>query len=159
MKKQSNLTAYLLIVIGAYFLLEQFNLPFLSDFSAWPTLIILIGIAFLLNSFTTKDYGNLFSGILILGLGVHFHGLNTYPNWIEHWAVYPFIIGIAYLIRFFKTKNGLIPGLLLVGFSSIMIFSITMPSWFNFVYYISDLLERFWPIAIIILGVYILKKK
>lgn len=159
MRKQSNLTAYLLIVIGGYFLLKQFDLPLLSDFSSWPTLIMLIGIAFLLNSFTTKDYANLFSGVLILGLGIHFHGLNNYSNWIDHWAVYPFIIGIAYLIRFLKTKNGLIPGLLLIGFSSIMIFSITMPSWFNFIYFISDLLERFWPIAIIILGVYILKKK
>lgn len=159
MRKQNNLTAYLLIVIGVYFLLKQFNIPILTTFSSWPTLIILIGIAFLLNSYATKDYGNLFSGVLILGLGIHFHGLNNYPNWIDHWAVYPFIIGIAYLIRFFKTKSGLLPGLILVGFSSIMIFSITMPTWFNFIYRVSDILEKFWPLAIIILGVYILKKK
>lgn len=143
MRKQSNLTAYLLIVIGGYFLIKQFNLPFLSDFSSWTTLIMLIGIAFLLNSYTSKDYGNLFSGVLILGLGIHFHGLENYSNWIDHWAVYPLMIGIVYIVRFLKTRNGLIPGLILVGFSSIMAFSITMPSWFNFIYYISDLLERF----------------
>lgn len=149
----------MLIAVGLYFLLKQFNIPFLSTFTSWPTLLMLIGVVFLLNSYSSKDYGNLFSGVLILGLGIHFHGLQNYPNWIDHWAVYSFIIGIAYLVRFIKTRNGLIPGIILVGFSSIMVFSITIPSWFNFVYLLSDFLEKYWPIAIIILGIYILRKK
>lgn len=159
LKKQNSFTAYMLIAIGLYFLLKQLDLPLLSRFSSWPTLLILIGLAFLIHSYTVKEHSNLFSGALILLLGIHFHGLQNYPKWIDHWAVFPLIIGITYIVRYLQTKKGLIPGLTLIIFSSLMIFSIAVPTWLNWVYQLADLLEKYWPIAIIILGLYLLKKK
>lgn len=159
MKKNNSFVAYLLIGIGIYFLLKQFQIPLFMNFYSWPTLLMITGIAFLLHSHRAKDYQNLFTGILILGLGIHFHGLENYPFWIDHWAVYPFIVGIAFIIRYFKTKSGLFVGVILTGVSSIMLFSITVPSWFNWIYNITDLLENFWAIAIIILGIYLLIRK
>lgn len=156
MNKNNSIAAYLLIGIGIYFFLKQFDIPFIKGFDSWPTLLITIGIVFLLHSFKTRDYENLFIGIIILGLGIHFYGLKNYPFWPEHWTIYPFIIGIAYLLRFFKTKNGLFPGILLTGISSIMLFSVTVPSSLSWIYHITDLLESFWPIAMIVLGIYLL---
>lgn len=159
MKKQNLFVAYLLIGIGIYFLLKQLHVPIFTNFYSWPTLLIIIGSALLLHSYSSKDYQNLFSGTILLGLGIHFHGLEHYSFWIDHWAVYPFIIGIAFIVRYLRTKRGLFVGIILVGISSLMIFSITVPTWFRWIYTLIDLLEKFWPIAIIVLGIYFLMKK
>ncbi|MDL4841696.1 LiaI-LiaF-like domain-containing protein [Aquibacillus rhizosphaerae] len=159
MKKQHNLFAFLLIGIGTYFLLKQLRLPIFTDFYSWPTLFIIIGLSFLLHSYISKDYKNLFPGTIIFGLGIHFHGLNHYSFWIDHWGVYPFIISIGFLIRFQKTKNGLIPGLILFIISLFAIFVTDKPEWFGWVNKIVDLLENFWPFVLIIAGAYLLFKK
>ncbi len=159
MKKNNSFAAYLLIGIGIYFLCKQLEIPIFMNFYSWPTLLMITGIAFLLHSYRAKDYQNLFTGILIFGLGIHFHGLENYSFWIDHWAVYPFIVGIAFIFRYLKTKSGLFVGVILTGISSIMLFSITVPRWFNWIYDITSLIENFWAIAIIILGVYLLIRK
>src|SRR5699024_1175844 len=110
-------------------------------------------------SYSTKDYKNLFSGTVLLGLVVHFNGLHNYPFWIDHWAMYPLIIGIAFIVRFLRTKNGLLPGALLIGISLLMIFSENVPEWLDWIYIVIDFLEKFWAIAIILLGILLLKKK
>ena len=159
MKKQNLFVAYLMIGLGIYFLLKQLDLPIFTNFYSWPTILMIIGVAALLHSNSSKDHQNLLSGIIVLGFGIHFHGLSNYNYWVDHWAVYPFIIGIAFIIRFLRTKNGLFIGIILVGFSSLMLFSISIPSWFNWIYSITELFEKFWPIAIIVLGIYLLNKK
>lgn len=159
MKKQNSFAAYILIGIGLYFLIKQINLPVLADFYSWPTLLIIVGIALLIHSYSAKDYQNLFSGTIVLGLGIHFHGLNHYSFWINHWAMFPLIIGIAFIVRFLRTKNGLFPGIILIGVSMLMIFSIDVPEWLSWIYIVFDFLEKFWAIALIILGVFLLKKK
>lgn len=135
------------------------NFPVLDNFNSWSSLLVLIGIAFLFHTYFNRDASNLFSGVLLIGLGIHFYGLENYTNWIDHWAAYPFIIGIAYTIRGLCTKKGIIFGIILTVFSSLLLFSIQIPSVFNFIYQFGDFLEKYWPIIIIILGVYLLKRK
>ncbi|WP_106497001.1 LiaI-LiaF-like domain-containing protein [Lentibacillus sp. Marseille-P4043] len=159
MKKQNSFAGYLLIGLGAFFLLRELKLPIVTDFYSWTTLLIIIGLALLIHSYSSKDYQNLFTGTIILGLGIHFHGVNHYTFWIDHWAVYPLIVGIAFIVRYLRTKKGLLPGVILVIVSLLLIFSIRLPVWFNWIYTIVDLIERFWPIIIIIIGIYFLKKR
>ncbi|GAA0428853.1 hypothetical protein GCM10008934_18120 [Virgibacillus salarius] len=159
MKKQQTLTAYLLIGIGVFFLLQQLNIPILSNFYSWQTIIILIGLVLLIHSYVTKSYQNLFTGTVILGLGIHFYGIAYYSFWIDHWAMYLLIVGIAFIIRYLHTKEGIIPGLLLIVFAIIMLFSIQLPVWFNWIYIVLEYLERFWPVILIVLGLYLLKRK
>ncbi|WP_029268576.1 LiaI-LiaF-like domain-containing protein [Virgibacillus alimentarius] len=159
MKKQNSFSAYILIGIGFYFLLKQINLPILSKFNSWPTLLIIVGATLLIHSYAAKDYQNLFSGTLLLGLGVHFHGLIHYSLWIDHWAVYLLIIGIAFLIRFLRTKNGFFSGIILIGVSLCMLFFTNVPDWLDWIYDVIHFLETFWSLILIILGVYLLNKK
>ncbi|MFD2046237.1 LiaI-LiaF-like domain-containing protein [Ornithinibacillus salinisoli] len=159
MKKSNKFIGYLLVGLGAYFLLRQLKVPILTDFYSWPTLLIIIGIAFLIYSYQSKDYQQLFTGTFILGLGIHFHGLEHYTFWIDHWAMYPFIVGISFFIRYLKTKNGLPISIILIGISLIMIFSIQLPETFHWLYPIIQLIEKYWPIALIGIGIYVLKKK
>ena len=159
MKQQHILSAYILIGLGVYFLIEQLELALFAKFYSWPTFLIIIGIVFLIYSYTTKEYNNIFTGVLLLGLGIHFHGLENYDFWFDHWSIFALIIGLAYLFRFFKTKRGLIPAGVLIGIAVLMIFSVSLPSWFEWIYGVADFIETFWPVALIVVGVYLLRKK
>ncbi len=159
MKKQDAFIAYILIGIGVYFLIKQLELQIFSPFYSWPTFLIIIGIAFLIHSYSTNDYDHIFTGALLLGLGIHFHGLENYDFWFDHWSAYALITGIAFIIRYVRTKKGLIPGAVLIGIALLMIFSVTLPEWFKWIYGLVEFLESFWPVALIVFGVYLLRFK
>lgn len=154
MKRNNSFIAYIFIGLGIYFLLQQFNIPILNNFYAWPTIVIIIGVSLLLHSFSNQDYEALFSGTIMLGVGIHFHGLKNYPNWINHWAIYLLIIGIAFFVRYLKTKKGFLTGIILIGIALLFIFpiKITQLEWIKST-------EVIWPLAIILIGVYLLRKK
>ncbi len=90
MTKKNAFIGFLLLGIGAYFLLRQLRVPLFVDFYSWPTLLIIIGAALLLHAYLAKDHKNLFAGYFILGLGIHFHGLKHYGFWTDSWGAYPF---------------------------------------------------------------------
>lgn len=159
MRKKHTLTAFILIGIGTYFLLKQIQFPIITDFYSWPTLLIIVGVAFLLHSYIAKDYDKLFPGVIILGIGIHNHGLRHYSFWIDHWAIYTIIIGLAFLLRYQKAKAGLFPGLILLVLSFIAIFASNQPGWFYWINELMVLLETFWPLALVLLGAYLLFKK
>ncbi|RKQ37927.1 LiaI-LiaF-like domain-containing protein [Oceanobacillus halophilus] len=159
MKKQNSLIAYILIGIGLFFLLRQLKIPIITDFYSWQTILIIVGIILLFHSYSTKSYQNILSGTIVLGLGIHFHGLAHYRFWIDHWAVYILIVGIAFILRATKTKRGFIIGLLLTTLSILLIFSTKVPVYFQWIYDVVHLIEQFWPIILIIIGIYMIKKK
>lgn len=159
MAKKHSFIGYLLIGIGVFFLLKQLKIPIFTDFYSWPTLLIIIGAIFILHGYRSREYDNLFTGTIVLGLGINFHGLNHYSFWVEHWAIYPLIIGIAFIVRAFKTNSGMILGLFLTISSLIIISSIQLPSVFSWVYTLIDYIESYWPIVLIIGGIYFLFRK
>ncbi len=159
MKKQHALSAYVLIGIGIYFLVKQLDLALFDNFYSWPTFLIIIGIAFLIHSYSAKEFNNIFTGVLLLGLGIHFHGLENYDFWFDHWSAYALIVGVAFFIRYLKIGSGLIPAAILVGIALLMIFSVTLPEWFHWIYGVVEFLETFWPVALIAIGVYLLRFK
>lgn len=159
MKKQNIFLGFLLIGIGAYFLLRQLQVPLLTNFYSWQTILIVIGLAYLLQSYISKDYKNLFPGVIIFGLGIHFHGLEHYTFWVDHWGMYPLIIAIAFLIRFQKTRSGLFPGLLLLAISLFAIFTSNKPGWFTWIDQTVGILEKFWPLVLIVVGAFMLFRK
>jgi hypothetical protein len=159
LKKQNALLAYILIGVGLFFLLKQLKIPVLTDFYSWQTLLIVVGLALLIHGYSAKHYQNLFSGTVVLGIGIHLHGLAHYSFWIDHWAVYILIVGIAFIIQYTKSKKGLFPGLLLILLSVLLIFSNQLSIQFKWLYDIIHIIERFWPIILIVIGFYLLKKK
>lgn len=159
MRERNTLIAYLLIGFGIYFLIKQLNFTFFQSFVGWPTIVAIIGLAFLLHSYTAKVSEHILIGSILVGFGIHFHGLHHYVFWYDHWSVYTLIVGIAYFIFFFKTKKGFMPAVILVSLSVVMLFSITLPDWFKPIYGIIDFIETFWPVLLIGLGIYFLWRK
>lgn len=159
LRKQNSMVAYLLIGIGFYYLLEQLSIPFLEPLTTWPSLLIIFGISLLIHSYLKRDYDKLFPSILALGFGIHYHALTLYPNWLDHWSVYAVILGIAFLLRYQKTKTGLYPGLFLLLIGLFMIISLTNNPFSDSVDVLIKVLEDYWPVGLIVFGVYLLFKK
>ncbi|WP_079479503.1 LiaI-LiaF-like domain-containing protein [Halobacillus salinus] len=159
MKKQNSLVGFLLVGFGIYFLLRQLDLPGLSPYYAWPTLLIIVGFAILLHSYISNEYSNIFIGVLLLGFGIHFHAVSHFPFWTDHWGIYVLIVGIAFLLRYQKVKAGLIPALILIGIGAFALFTPYTPGWFRFLQDTVLFIKRFWPLALIGLGVYLVYKK
>ncbi|MFC0522425.1 LiaI-LiaF-like domain-containing protein [Pontibacillus salicampi] len=156
MTKQNTFSGIFLIGIGLYFLLKELNIPIITNFYSWPTILIIIGIAMMLHSYLSRDHDKLFPGTVVLGLGIHFHGVQHFRFWIDHWGVFLFIIGIAFLIRYQKTRSGLFSGIILVGLSLFTIFVSNKPSWFHWINALVNMIETFWPLLLVLTGLYLL---
>lgn len=162
MKKQNLFPGILLIGIGLYFLLDGLESTLFQQIASWPSILMVIGIAFLAQGYGGKDGQKVFPGILLIGLGVHFHGLELIEDWPDHWGMYTLILSIAFLASHQRTKKGgLVPGLVLFILSALALFYEDFISWLGWVGRSVDLIEQYWPIALIIIGLYILffKKK
>jgi hypothetical protein len=145
----------ILIGIGCYFLAKQLHIPFMQQALSWPTLLLIIGVSFLILGYV-EDKNYLFIGLILIGLGLHFHARTYLPFWVEHWAVYPFIVSMAYLVRFQKTKNGLIPGVLLLILALLGFFYEDYIGWLHPVGKVVKWIVTFWPVSLIAVGLYLL---
>ncbi|RYG74965.1 hypothetical protein EU245_01260 [Lentibacillus lipolyticus] len=159
MRQRHSLTAYIVIGIGMYFLLRGLDLPILSALYSWTVLLIIIGFAFLIHSYMTKDYDHLFTGAFLFGLGIHLFGLGHYTFWINHWGIYPFITGAAFIIRAAKTKKGFFSGVLLSTVSVLIIFSNRLSDQYKWIHDLSAAVESYWPLILIGIGIWLLKRK
>ncbi|HLQ72269.1 MAG TPA: DUF5668 domain-containing protein [Bacillota bacterium] len=159
MKRQHTFIACVLIGIGLFYLLKQLNIDLLHGFYGWPTILMIIGIAFLINSIMNKDYSNIFTGTFLLGLGIHFHGLHHYTFWLEHWSVFTLLIGISLITRSIWTKNGFMSGLVFTVISGLLLFNNQLGEMYHWSAEVIDWVYRLWPVVFIILGIYLLKRK
>jgi uncharacterized membrane protein YoaK (UPF0700 family) len=157
MKRQNIFLGIVLIGIGVFFLLKQFQLPLIQQLYSWPSLLVILGLAFFLQSLFGKDDGSMFPGIVLLGLGIHFHAVQLFPFWPESWAMYTLIVSIAFLFRYQKTKkDGLSAGVILLMVS---IFGFMYDAYQGWVGSIFTAVETFWPIALIVIGAYLLFRR
>ncbi|UUI38247.1 LiaF transmembrane domain-containing protein [Oceanobacillus oncorhynchi] len=159
MKRKHSLLAYLCIGIGIFLLLRELRIPFFVDLYSWQSFLIVIGIGIIIHSYTTKTYQNLFIGTLLFGIGIHLHGIKHYSFWIDDWSVYFIIIGLAFIIRYTKTKKGFFLGLFSILLGLLFLFSEQLSIYTSWLEPIVSLLERFWPILLILLGMFMLKRK
>ena len=159
MKRKHSLLAYLCIGIGIFLLLRELRIPFFVDLYSWQSFLIVIGIGIIIHSYTTKTYQNLYIGTLLFGIGIHLHGVKHYSFWIDDWSVYFIIIGLAFIIRYTKTKKGFFLGLFSILLGLLFLFSEQLSIYTSWLEPIVSLLERFWPILLILLGMFMLKRK
>ncbi|MFD2759573.1 hypothetical protein ACFSUO_01040 [Lentibacillus juripiscarius] len=101
----------------------------------------------------------MFTGGFIFGLGIHFYGLLHYSFWIDHWGIYPFIVGAALIIRAVRTKKGLFPGMLLSSASVVLIFSAQLRDQIEWIHDLSAMIENYWPLILIGVGIWLLRRK
>ncbi|MGX6442952.1 LiaF transmembrane domain-containing protein [Neobacillus sp. K501] len=162
MKNQRIFPGIILIGFGAYLFLQQFAIPALQIFLTWPTLLIIIGIAFLGQGYSAKDHEAILPGVLFAGFGLHFH-------FAGHLAIWPtntigmlvLFISIGYFLRFQKTNGGLFQAFLFLVLAFLLLFYDKVIGYLDFLQTGMNFITKFWPAIIILIGIYFLfiKKK
>lgn len=157
MKSQSLFTGIVLIGIGLYYFLSQSNLFSLFEgIYTWPTLLCIIGIAFLMQAYKTHINEAILPGVILLGFGIHFHIVRLFNFQLNEAGIFLLIISLGLLLQARKIKTGMFNGLLLLAVSIYLLFQqefFALTSSFSTnLYSILSL----WPILLVIIGIIVL---
>ncbi|MBY0123983.1 LiaI-LiaF-like domain-containing protein [Bacillus sp. S/N-304-OC-R1] len=161
MKNQRIFPGIILIGFGAYFFLQQSNITVFQAYLTWPSLLMIIGVAFLFQGYGAKDYQAILPGVILTGFGLHFHVVNRLDIWPDHIGTFILIIALGFLLQYQKTRSGLFQGLLFLILASLLLFYDRVIGWFGLLETGVSAAWKFWPAIFILAGAYFLfiKKK
>jgi hypothetical protein len=159
MKNQRIFPGIILIGFGLYFYLQQKNILLFQDFYNWPTLLALVGVAFLCQGYGAKDYEAILPGTILVGFGIHFHVADRFDVWIDHIGIFVLIIALGFLLRHQKTRHGLFQGILFLCLSIILLFYNKVTEWLGLIEGGVASAWEFWPIILVAIGLFLLMKK
>jgi len=156
MKSNQVLPGVILVVVGTYFLSNQLNftLPYSEILLKWPSILLFIGLVLSWQGFSNRDDQKMFSGTILLGLGVLFHGVHTFDYWNYQWPYFTLIISVAFFLKYFVNKrDGITTGVILLFISIIALFFSTISQWMNSIH---SGFDSYWPVVLIVIGVYLI---
>jgi hypothetical protein len=161
MKTQRIFPGAVLISFGLYFFLEQNKIELFEGFFSWPTLLGIVGFAFLLQAYWGKDYEAILPGVILFGYGLHFHIVNRLNLWPNDIGIFILIISLGFILKARRTKGGLFHGILLLVVSILLLFYDSIFKWFGVLESGLDKALTFWPFILMAVGMYVivLKKK
>jgi hypothetical protein len=160
MKNQRIFPGVILIGFGAYFLLQQMGITIFQAFFTWPTLLIIVGLAFLGQGYTAKEHEAILPGVIMTGFGLHFHLVNRLSIWPHNTiGMLILIISIGCFLRFQKTSNGLFQAFLFLLIAVLLLFYTKIAGNLGLLQNGVSIVWKFWPALLIIIGIYFLLKK
>jgi Domain of unknown function (DUF5668) len=159
MKKHATFSGIILVGLGVYFLVNQLHSSFSHLFQDWPALLMIFGAALIGQAYSAREYQHLFPGILLFGFGLHILFVHWFKQWPNHIGVFFFIIAIAFFISSRKVKSGLGQSIFFLALAFIMLFSEQFQPLFYIVETGIASIWKFWPLGLILAGIYILLVK
>ncbi|RDI44178.1 LiaI-LiaF-like domain-containing protein [Falsibacillus pallidus] len=155
-KNQKIFPGIILIGFGLYFYMQQADIVIFKEVYTWPTLLIIVGVAFLGQGYWANEYEAILPGVILVGFGLHFHVVNKLAIWPDHIGTFILIIALGFLLRYQKTGNGLFQGLLFLLLSILLLFYDKVISWFGILENKVDVAWNLWPVLLIIIGIYLI---
>ncbi|MDP4163566.1 MAG: DUF5668 domain-containing protein, partial [Bacillota bacterium] len=147
MKNQQIFPGIILIGFGAYFFLQQSGFSLFQQFYTWPTLLIIVGIAFLGQGYLSKDYEAILPGTILTGFGLHFHVVHRLSFWPDHIGAFIFIIALGFLLRYQKTGKGLFHSILFILLDVLLLFYDKISNYLGLLQNGVSIVWKFWPVA------------
>lgn len=149
----------LLILLGVWFLLVQYVPEFeglLNIEFSWPLFVIGAGVVLLILGLLTGEPGMAVPACIVGGIGVLLYYQNQTGNWASWayaWTLIPGFAGVGAIFAGLlgdKSKNSIRDGLNLILISAVMF--LIFGSFLGGL----DLLGPYWPVLLILLGVWFL---
>lgn len=159
MKNRQLFPGIVLIGFGAYFFLEQSGIELLKKYYTWPTLLLIVGIAFLCQGYLTRDHDAILPGTILTGLGAHFHLAGKVESWPPDTGTFMAFIALGFLLRYQKTGTGLFQGLLFLAVAIMLIFTDKVGALFGQAGDSMALIWKFWPAILLAIGAWLVFAK
>lgn len=156
MKKQPLLSGVILFGFGIYFLLQQYHFTLIEEFYTWPTLLVIVGGGFLVQAYIGKAYEAILPGVVLTGIGVHFHITNNLDVWPDHTGIFLLVIALGLLLTYVKTGAGMIQGILFLLAAILILFFDKLTEWVSLNGHNIAIISKIWPFIFIIFGAYLL---
>ena len=161
-QKRSDLViGLILLLIGAWFLTAQFNLlPGLNEIInleyQWPLVVIGVGGLLFLLGLLARSPGMSVPACVVGGIGCILYWQNAtgqWDSWSYLWTLIPGFVGVGIILSTLlggETRRGYTSGLRLILISAIMfvIFLMLFSGQADF--------GKYWPVLIILLGIWII---
>ncbi|MGB3889679.1 MAG: DUF5668 domain-containing protein, partial [Priestia megaterium] len=146
----------LLVGFGIFFLLNELHMSIAAKVYTWPVLLILIGAALLTESALSQDHSNLLASYILITLGIHFYVSEQIPFWPTNISMVVFMVAISFLLSARKAKSGFFQGGTLLIIAILMMFSDRLKLFLPKVEDGVNYLTTFWPILLLLVGLYLL---
>lgn len=161
MAKKGLFSGAVFLGFGFYFLLKQYDVAFFKPFLNWPTLLVIVGLGFLLQGYIKGEHAAILPGTVIAGIGLHFHIIEQLDSWQDPAGVFLLLISIGLLLTYVKSGEGIAAGLIFLSASAIVLFFDRIVDWASAEGLDVSLLDRFWPFLYLAAGAYfiILQRK
>ncbi|MEH6954022.1 LiaI-LiaF-like domain-containing protein [Neobacillus drentensis] len=160
MKNQRIFPGIILIGFGVYFLLQQAGITIFQQFFTWPTLLMIVGIAFLGQGYSAHESESILPGVIMTGFGLHFLLVGKIPIWpSNNIGMLILIISIGCFLRFQKTNAGLFQAFLFLILAVLLLFYNKITAYFDLLQNGMSFVWKFWPALLIVVGIYFLLKK
>lgn len=154
--KKAILSGITFLGFGLYFLLQQYNVQFFDGLYTWPTLIIILGVGFITQAYKQKDYEFILPGVVLTGIGIHFHVIHKFELFQDHAGVFLLLVSVGLLLTYIKTGSGFMLGLLFLMAATLLLFFDRLTQWAAAKGYDLSVVGNFWPIFFIGVGLYFL---
>ncbi|WP_042345548.1 LiaF transmembrane domain-containing protein [Bacillus massiliigorillae] len=159
MNSRNLFAATTLILFGIYFFLNQSSIEVFPTFYTWPTLLCIVGIAFLVQSYKANNSEAILPGVILFGFGLHFHITHYFSVWPNEIGVFILIISLGFLLQSRKSKTSSIPGILMLIISILLLFNEKASSLLGTLGTGIDSVLSFWPFLLVGIGIALLIKK
>ncbi len=147
------------IIIGILFFAVNMNLISIGYIFSryWPLLFVIVPglLMHLAFFFRASPAGILVPGGILLTIGLVLQISSIFGMWSVTWPGYIMApaVGLSELYAFGRRRKGLLIPVFILGFISLMLFSVSLGSFVNF------RLRSFLAVALIVLGLYIIFNK
>lgn len=156
MKKQTVFFGIMFVGFSFFLLMNRFPFPLFAKLHSWPTLLLLVGIAMIVQAYRAYDFQQLLPGMLLLTLGIHFHAVSLFSFWPKHIGMVLFMIALSFLLSSRKNHANLLQGIFLFIFSMVMMFSDRLRTWTALFEQHFSYVWKFWPLLLLMIGLYLL---
>jgi hypothetical protein len=157
MKRENVVWGIILILLGLGFLVFQFFPDLFGAFS-WPWILLIIGGVFIIAGLVGRIGGLMIPGTILLGLGGIFlyqEQTGNWESWAYIWTLIPGFVGLGmFLGGLFDQELGKARGAAFI----LMIVSAILFAIFGGFFGLEPGILRFWPVALILFGLWILFK-
>lgn len=160
MKYQRIFPGIILIGFGAYFLLQETGVAIFPRFFTWPTLLIIVGLAFLGQGYLSKESEGILPGVIMTGFGLHFHFSGHLSFWPDNTVgMLILIISVGFFMKYLKTNSGLAHAALFFILAALLMFYDNLVGYFGILQNGMNFVWKFWPALLIVIGLYFLLKR